>query len=150
MFYYVTSRIWRWHSIPIKLSLFCTVIFNFKFVQSLENYNQLEVKTIKLIENAEINVVYLFLIDLDAILPRPDDLSFVSRRWFEAVLVSCFESRRTVSRPCRGLYSEPSWLDKSPTGLNNDEAKLLVESVPYENNQRRFLRRRHTSAIFNK
>ena len=56
------------------------MIFNFKFVQSLENYNQLEVKTIKLIENAEINVVYLFLIDLDAILPRPDDLSFVSRR----------------------------------------------------------------------
>lgn len=101
---------------------------------------------VKLIEKALIYEGYLFLSVLDAIFPCANDLSFVSRRWFEAVLVSCLESRRTVSNRSRGLYNKPSWL-KSPTGWENDEVKLLLESVPCENIQWRFLRTKTPSAI---
>lgn len=81
---------------------------------------------------------YLFLSALDAIFPCTNDCSFESCRCLVAVLVLCLESCRTVSNLCRGLYKKLSWL-KSPTGLKNGAIKLLLVSVPCEN-QQRFLR----------
>ena len=81
---------------------------------------------------------YLFLSALDAIFPCTNDCSFESCRCLEAVLVLCLESCRTVSNLCRGLYKKLSCL-KSPTGLKNGAIKLLLVSVPCEN-QQRFLR----------
>lgn len=94
---------------------------------------------------------YLFLRVLEAILPNVDNFSFsLSCLWLAVVLVSRLESCRTISKPCRGMHNKPSSLG-SAKGFNNDELKLLVESVPLENQFAAIPMewRRHTAAMLN-
>lgn len=102
-------------------------------------------------KSVKCNVLYLFRRVLEAILPNVDNLPLsLSRLWLEVVLVSRLESCRTISKLCRGMYNKPSSLG-SAKGFNNDELKLLVKSVPLEN---QFAAipikwRRHTAAMLN-